>query len=150
MVKVVHFDAGGPSAERVISEVSKEVEAVAARPEMESASHEALVKESIRTIAQKIPERPIEVSPLKDAVSAAQSAPQAIQGSVSQLPSYLEGEGHDKERRAVEELVTLTFHKGLEDAIRAAKRRDPFIEDAFHDALTERLIPELKQRGILK
>ena len=50
----------------------------------------------------------------------------------------------------VEELVAQAFDKGLEDAIRAAKRCDPFIEDAFHDALTEQLIPELKRRGILK
>ncbi len=154
MVKVVHFDASGPSAERVFAEVGKQVEALSSRPEMKDAPHETIVKETLRSMAERLPEQRETASPAPPTAPAPQPVPAQKGSAVSTLPGYLSAEGgdgeHAAERQAVEELVAQAFDKGLEDAIRAAKRCDPFIEDAFHDALTEQLIPELKRRGILK
>ncbi|OGG37746.1 hypothetical protein A2110_02050 [Candidatus Jorgensenbacteria bacterium GWA1_54_12] len=52
------------------------------------------------------------------------------------LPEYLGREEVAPETRAeVVELVTLALQKGLGRALRASRGRDPFVQDAFHDAL---------------
>jgi len=50
----------------------------------------------------------------------------------------------------VARLVDIVFAKGLAAGVREAKRQPPFVEDAFHDALVDKLLPELKKRGIIK
>ena len=46
--------------------------------------------------------------------------------------------------------MDMVFEKGLEVALKEAGKQTPFIEDAFHDALVDKLLPELKKRGIVK
>ena len=53
-------------------------------------------------------------------------------------------------KNKIEQLINLAFSKGLEMAVAEAKKSVPFVEDAFHDALTDKLLLELKRRGILK
>jgi hypothetical protein len=84
----------------------------------------------------------------KPAVSS-QSQPQPQSRPQSQvLPSYLK----DKDpsiKSEVESLVNLTLEKGLEEGIKIASKKDPFILDAYHDALSDVLIEELKKRNLL-
>ena len=35
-------------------------------------------------------------------------------------------------------------------AVNEARKYPPFVEDAFHDALIDKFLPELKKRGIIK
>ena len=42
------------------------------------------------------------------------------------------------------------FSKGLKQALVSVQVEEPFIIDAFHDALVDRLYDELKTRGIIK
>ena len=42
------------------------------------------------------------------------------------------------------------MHKGIEKAAAEAKKSNPYVLDAFHDALVEKLYPELQRRGVLK
>lgn len=66
------------------------------------------------------------------------------------LPDYLQKtEGNDDVKLAVEELLNLTFQKGLNYTLKQAKKADPFVQDAFHDALTEKLMPLLEEKGII-
>ena len=66
------------------------------------------------------------------------------------MPLYLKNaEKKEEIQRAVEHLISLTLEKGIEKAVSVAKKANPFVEDAFHDALADKLIPELKKRGLL-
>jgi len=101
------------------------------------------------------PEREMVKESLKSFTEAAPSleapAP-AIATPATQvpLPGYLEGAGADpKAQQEVAVLTKLVFSKGLAVALAEAKRRPPFIEDAFHDELVDVLLPILKQRGLL-
>jgi hypothetical protein len=49
----------------------------------------------------------------------------------------------------VEKLIDSAFRHGLSGAVNEARRFDPFILDAFHDTLTDKLYDELKKRGLL-
>jgi len=64
------------------------------------------------------------------------------------LPDYLK-KYSDKEKSIVRGLIQTAWQKGIEEATNEARRRGPFIMDAFHDALVDKLYDRLKQRGIL-
>lgn len=63
------------------------------------------------------------------------------------LPAYVEG--NNAEAREIEWLVDMALHHDVRKALRIARRRDPFVEDAFHDALVDKILPELKKRGMI-
>ncbi len=139
MVKVKNFSESlDKSLDRLGAEVSKKVES----PEFKEAPIEHVVKESLRTLS-------VSATPPAAAVSAEKPRDQDPRARF--LPSYLSDDAGDVEVKAVvENLVTLAFQSGVERAIAEAKRYPPFVEDAFHDALTEKLVPELRKRGIIK
>ena len=51
---------------------------------------------------------------------------------------------------AVEELLELSLHKGIEQGLKEARKAGPFMLDAFHDALIDKLYPELQKRGVVE
>lgn len=66
------------------------------------------------------------------------------------LPSYFkEEEISDEVKAAVVGLLDMVFHKGILAALRESKKYSPFIQDAFHDALADKILPELEKRGII-
>lgn len=102
---------------------------------MEKVQEREIVKESLRTMSSG-------VSP------ASQTARQpAAENNL--FPAYLQSAPNDT-KLSVERLLDLSLHKGIEAALREAKKGDPYILDAFHDALVERLYPELQKRGLVK
>ncbi len=51
----------------------------------------------------------------------------------------------------VEYLVDMAFHKGIMEAAKQARAsKNPFVEDAFHDALSGKLYDEMERRGMLR
>ena len=44
----------------------------------------------------------------------------------------------------------MAFMDGILKAANEAKKSNPFVLDAFHDALTGKLYDEFKRRGLLK
>ena len=67
------------------------------------------------------------------------------------LPEYME----DKEVTAdaasvIKTLLGLVLHKGIVAGLKESRKYSPFIQDAFHDALADKLIPEMEKRGLLK
>lgn len=50
----------------------------------------------------------------------------------------------------VNNLISLVGEKGFKAAITEAKMEEPFILDAFHDALVGKLYHELKDRGLVE
>jgi len=101
-----------------------------------------LLKESIHSIAERVTLPPVSAG--EDAVPIAPAPERA--GAV---PDYT-GSMPPEVAREVERLVDVVFVKGLDVGIREAKRQPPFVEDAFHDALVDKFLPELKKRGIIK
>lgn len=75
--------------------------------------------------------------------------PPSSAASNSRLPSYLSAESPEV-KAEVERLVTLALEEGLAPAIAAAAKKSPFVLDALHDALVDKLLPELEKRGALK
>lgn len=76
-------------------------------------------------------------------------APQTVNDVSASLPNYMKGSS-EADKSTVQALVNLAYQKGLEVAIGEAKKLGPFILDAFHDALTDKLYGELKIRGLIK
>ncbi|OGY68196.1 MAG: hypothetical protein A3H63_00020 [Candidatus Harrisonbacteria bacterium RIFCSPLOWO2_02_FULL_45_10c] len=64
------------------------------------------------------------------------------------LPVYLQKESPEIQLK-VEELIDITFHKGIDASISEAKKYGPYILDAFHDTLTSKLYDELRSRGLV-
>ena len=56
----------------------------------------------------------------------------------------------EESRLEIEKLVSTVFEKGLDNTLKSLEYETPFIIDAFHDVLTDKLYGELKKRGILK
>jgi hypothetical protein len=102
------------------------------RPEMKGEPDEAMIKEALKEAAEIHKE-------------GGGAAPNTTPGG---LPPYLQG-ASDEAKLEVEYLLDQVFHKGLYGALKEARGVSAFVEDAFHDALVEALLPELKRRKLL-
>ena len=63
--------------------------------------------------------------------------------------SYLDGLDDESVDR-VNSLIDAAFSHGLNAAISKAREQSPYLMDAFHDALTDKLYEELKSRKLIK
>jgi hypothetical protein len=80
--------------------------------------------------------------------SYTQSGSLPADASVSDLPDYTES-APAAVKHEIEHLLGIVLEKGIIAANSEAARSSPFILDAFHDALTGKLYPELKKHGIV-
>lgn len=53
-------------------------------------------------------------------------------------------------KEKIEELLQVAASNGMVEATEKAKKASPFVLDAFHDALTAKLYPFLKDKGLVK
>lgn len=105
-------------------------------------SERQIVKEAVQILAEEV---------TKNEIVTPQNIQPIQQNNIQSLPSYLQKEeGNEDAKHIIEQLIEEALSRDLEGAVRNAKKYSPFIEDAFHDALVDRLVPELKKRGILK
>ncbi len=66
------------------------------------------------------------------------------------LPEYMESKEVAAEAAsAIETLLKLVLRKGIVAGLKESKKYSPFIQDAFHDVLADKLIPELEKRNLL-
>lgn len=77
------------------------------------------------------------------------SAPAASSDEDALLPNYVKAAPAEVKLQ-VEQLLETAVQKGIVAAAEEAKNGDPYVLDAFHDALVEKLYPELQKRGIVK
>ena len=80
---------------------------------------------------------------------ATQSTTQAKSAKVSDDDHYLntlDEVSTDKVNNLIEKVASI----GIKKAVEEAKLSEPFILDAFHDALVDRLYDELKEHGHIK
>jgi len=139
MVKVRNFHE---DLEKSLKRLGQQIETERQLPEAKALPERELVKRSIKFFSSS-------VNPKDNGGTSPENVTSANESKL--LPKYLQGEGIDSRvKLEVENLVDLVFHKGLEKALKEANKHSPFIEDAFHDALVDKLLPELKKKGILK
>jgi len=125
--------------EQDLARVSAEIER--RRERAPDATPREVVRESIVAVAPAPPPKPVEESvPISAALPQSDDA---------HLPAYLSRESPEV-KAEVERLVALAFQEGIETAVAEAARRSHFLLDALHDALVDKLLPELERRGILK
>ncbi|MFH0806478.1 MAG: hypothetical protein V1885_02020 [Candidatus Brennerbacteria bacterium] len=117
---------------RVTTEIARRRENAPEAPSRE------VVKQSLAAIAPPLP-HPVEEKGSGPPLSASDS---------SRLPSYL-SEGSPEVKAEVERLVTLAFQEGISAAVSEAAKHSPFVLDALHDALADKLLPELEKRGVI-
>lgn len=147
MVHVINFSE---SLEHELKTLGAEVREKQGTVEAAPVPERTLVRESLRSLAERV-EVPssAEAAPAVGASTPQQTTVPAP--SDSPLPSYLDSPTADPAvKSAVEDLIRVTFTNGLMRGLREARRASPFVEDAFHDALVDKLIPEMKKRGLMK
>jgi hypothetical protein len=64
------------------------------------------------------------------------------------LPNYVQN-APAQTKLVIEKLLDLAWHKGVAKAAQEAKKHGPLILDAFHDAITDKLYEEFKNRGLI-
>lgn len=101
----------------------------------ETTSGKEMLKQSLQAITGTNP------------ISAPAQAASSDEDSL--LPNYVKSAPAET-KLAVEKLLESTIHKGIAAATEEAKKSNPYILDAFHDALVEKLYPELHKRGLVK
>lgn len=114
--------------DRLAGEVAKHKE----NPEMSGLSDREVVKQAIRTMSS-LPAATPSAAGLEDD---------------SVLPGYM-ATATPAAKLEVEDLVRLAFKEGITKATGVAGKSNPFILDAFHDALAGKLHEELKKRKLI-
>jgi len=123
--------------EKDIERLSREVKEKRNLPEYKELTEKELVKKSLEPMIKLVPQ-------------AGEPVVKSQQSTVSSqvLPNYLK-DSPAEIKLQVEKLVDAVFHQGLEKTVKEANRAGAFILDAFHDALTDKLYEELKQRKLI-
>lgn len=123
--------------EQDIERLSKEVAEKRNLPEYKELSEKELIKQTLQPLIKQ----PI--------TQLTQPKVQSIEPTEEAfLPNYLKDSPAEVKLR-VEKLVDSVFHQGIEKTVKEAKGGDAFVLDAFHDALTDKLYEELKQRKLI-
>ena len=135
MPDINHQNFEHSALERDIERLSKEIAEKRNLPEYKGVPERELVKQALQPIIRK------------DFTQTAQSAAQPT-AEKSFLPDYLKDLSAETKLQ-VEQLIDLTFHQGIKKVVARARRANPFILDAFHDALTDKLYEELKSRNLI-
>lgn len=122
-----------------IERLSKEIAEKRNLLEHKNFSEKELIKKSLEPVIRRMPS----VSGQQSNISGQTSV---VNSKI--LPDYLKNLPTETKLQ-VEQLIDLTFHQGIEKVISRALRASPFILDAFHDALTDKLHKELKNRKLI-
>ena len=139
MTNVVNF---GPEFEANLKRVHAEVVEQQAGSATERVDERDLVRQSLEKIASTVP--------IATADPVQQTTQPSIASEPSSLPSYLSDPSADPLAvQEVQRLIGIVYKDKIEKAISEAKRHPPFVLDALHDALVDKLIPEMKKRGML-
>lgn len=121
--------------ERDIERLNKEIAEKRSLPEHKNLSERELIKKTLPPISRQ------------NFNQKTQSADQTTTEKTF-LPDYMKNLPAETKLQ-VEQLIDLTIHQGIEKVIKRAQRASPFILDAFHDALTDKLHEELKKRKLI-
>ncbi len=123
-----------PAIEADIARLAAEVK--------EKSAGEGLHKEVLRQVVQPV------VYGTQGRSDAQGAASNVGAGSSSYLPNYV-NQAPEEVRLTVETLLDTAFKSGISEAANKARAAGPFVLDAFHDALVDKLYAEMKLRKLL-
>jgi hypothetical protein len=123
------------------------------------------LEKSLDRVVANLPAKPVEVLPeqnsererVMEALLKIAKEEEAIpekkeeaQEKPLETPTYFSEEeiSPDVQKR-VETLINVAMERGIPIALKLSKKQDVFIQDALHDALIDKLLPELRKRGHL-
>lgn len=119
-----------------IERLSKEIAEKRKLPEYKELSEKEIIRQKLQPL-------------IKPGVQLIKPAVQSIeQTKETFFPNYLK-DSSPEIKLQVEKLVDLVFHQGIEKTVKEANQAGAFILDAFHDALTDKLYEELKNRKLI-
>ena len=147
MVQVRNFsDSLDSHLERLNAHIETERE----KPSSELSSSHEIVKRSLEKYAEQVaPLQNVSVQQTQYSVPVSQATP--ISAGSGSLPNYFfDSEIAAGIKEEVSKLVESAFSEGLEKAITESRKHTAFVQDAFHDALVDKLMPELKKRGMIR
>jgi F0F1-type ATP synthase membrane subunit b/b' len=119
-----------------IERLSKEIAEKRNLPEHKKTPEKELIRQTLQPM----------IKPATSGQAASTQAAATEQKSV--LPDYLEN-SEPEIKLEVEKLIDAVFHQGIIQTIKEAQKSGPFVLDAFHDALTDKLYEELKKRKLI-
>ena len=148
MVNIENFDE---KLEQDLQRVGAKVKQIKEGLESERFEKKEVVKQSVRKLADEDIQKETEKI---SSVKASEDEPSFAKASEDEkeryFPDYVEEKDVDEQtKQIIEALLQLTVDKGILTALRQSKKYSPFIQDVFHDALADKLTPELEKRGIL-
>ena len=148
MVNIENFDE---KLEQDLQRVGAKVEQIKEGLESERFEKKEAVKQSVRKLADEDIQKETEkISSAKVSEDEPSFAKASEDEKERYFPDYVEEKDVDEQtKQIIEALLQLTVDKGILTALRQSKKYSPFIQDVFHDALADKLIPELEKRGIL-
>ena len=122
--------------QRDIERIGAEVERLKRTPEFEGAKTRVVVKESIK---QAFP-----------ALSTSSTTVAVTDHDEDQLlPDYMKTDSKE-DKDEVEGLLHIALTEGIEVSIKEARKRRARILDDLHDALTDKVMPQLEKQGHLE
>ncbi len=139
MAKFINFNE---QVENSLKKLGHEIEKASIRPETKDLSKREILKETIKNFDS--------AETLRDEENL--KAEREEKGK-SFLPEYLEKKSEifdEVVKTEVEKLIAIALNKSIEKAVIKAKQYPPFIEDSFHDALVDKLLPLMEKRGLIK
>jgi hypothetical protein len=120
-----------------IERLSKEIAEKKNLPEYKEISEKELIKQVLQPL-------------IKTTADGERQATSEKRESVEKriLPDYL-SDSPAEIKIQVEKLIDSVFHQGIDKVVKTAKQGNPFVLDAFHDALVDKLYEELKKRKLV-
>lgn len=135
---IIHKNFEHNALEADILKLSKEIADKKQLLEHQDLSERDIIKKILHPIVKQVPVRN-QQSDVSSKISDVDN---------KNLPDYLKDSPADIKLQ-VEKLIDLAMYYGVEKAAKTAGKFNAFIVDAFHDAITDKLYDELKNRGIL-
>lgn len=115
-----------------------QIEVELAKPENAEIQERDIVKKSVIEVVQSI-----------KAIQPVEEKKEEKSVELHVIPKYAESQPEIL-RKEIEMLTESAVNNSFEQAVRESLKHSLFVQDAFHDALVDKLIPEMKKRGILK
>lgn len=140
MAKVQNFSE---DLEKHLVRLGHDVARIRESPENRGLPEREIVKQSLKSLVQEKNQAPVTS---EDASLPTSSVPPKDDF----LPDYFSDSTDQKIKESVKHLLGMTRNGDIPKAVREARKYPPFIEDAFHDALIDKFMPELRKRGIIK
>ena len=140
MTKVKNFSE---NVEKGLARLGHEMAKHMESPDKAGLTEREIVKESLKSLAREEINLP--------AIEVAVPAIPVVSASADDfLPNYLTPGDSEGIKKSLEYLLQMAAGEDITKAVNEARKYPPFVEDAFHDALIDKFLPELKKRGIIK